>query len=166
MKVYALILCMYLSGCFLGITYHSEFIQEGNGMSQEMNKFLTQSKYESFIQISKNNLFANFYVLLCSMLTLGILGAGYMLYNGFIHGIHIGFVYSILSFDEIIFSFAPHSSEILALVGSTHLGYLLSKKIFYENRSEMNYKFMVIYAFVIFCITIISAYLESHVSMQ
>ena len=89
----------------------------------------------------------------------------YSFYNGFVLGFVIGKSTKLLTIKEILETTIPHCAEIIGIVLMGYLGFILSIRILF-NTSIITKKEFPILLGISLIIIIISAYLESYVSMS
>ena len=164
-RVY-IIICFiaYLTGTAYGVFEVPEEDKSYLCIKKKKEKVLFPAPYDNFKQIAYNNIKSEAYCMFLGIFSIGILSMLYAFYNGFLLGCAIAHYKKMLTFYEILHSTLPHSSEIIAIVISCYAGYMLSNSLLLQKK--ISYK-KIAYA-IILCIviTVISAALESYVSMS
>ena len=160
-KITALALVFCMSGSYDGIEDGS--FSSSNNSSIE--KIFSESDFNRFMSIAKNNISVGLKNLLLGFFSLGILSLLYCFYNGFVLGYVIGKSTKVLTINEILGTTIPHCSEIIGIVLMGYLGFTLSNRILF-NTTIINKKEFSILLGISLIIIIISAYLESYVSMS
>lgn len=168
-----LLLCIlvYFAGFSWG-SFSDTFILENKhvGIHPMINNYLHLRTFDIFIDIMKNNLMVTLFNVCLGIFTIGILSYVFTLYNGFV----FGYVFSVacreIGAKEVLASTLPHSMEIVAIIWSCYLGCIISYKLLNEIilEKETIFRWKKIIKQMIFCslIVIVSAFLESYVSMQ
>ena len=133
--------------------------------NSSVEKLFTENNFDRFISIAKNNIFVGLKNFLIGFFSLGILSLVYSFYNGFVLGFFIGKSTKLLTIKEILETTIPHCAEIIGIVLMGYLGFILSIRILF-NTSIITKKEFPILLGISLIIIIISAYLESYVSMS
>ena len=133
--------------------------------NSSVEKLFTENNFDRFISIAKNNIFVGLKNFLIGFFSLGILSLVYSFYNGFVLGFVIGKSTKLLTIKEILETTIPHCAEIIGIVLMGYLGFILSIRILF-NTSIITKKEFPILLGISLIIIIISAYLESYVSMS
>jgi uncharacterized membrane protein SpoIIM required for sporulation len=100
--------------------------------------------------------------------SLGLLSFIITAYNGFVIGYMIKTAYKLTGFKFLVFSFLPHSFEIIGIIYSCYIGYNFSYKIFlflFEEKNIFN-KNDLFNILICLTITIIAAFIETFITIQ
>lgn len=156
---------MRIFGIILGICDGMEETSFSSSRNSYIENIFTENKFNRFISIAKNNVSVGLKNFLLGFFSLGILSLVYSFYNGFVLGFVIGKSTKVLTIKEILETTIPHCSEIIGIVLMGYLGFILSIRILF-NTSIITKKEVSILLGISLIIIIISAYLESYVSMS
>ena len=158
-------LIAYFIGIILGICDGMEETSFSSSRNSYIENIFTENKFNRFISIAKNNVSVGLKNFLLGFFSLGILSLVYSFYNGFVLGFVIGKSTKVLTIKEILETTIPNCSEIIGIVLMGYLGFILSIRILF-NTSIITKKEVSILLGISLIIIIISAYLESYVSMS
>lgn len=127
--------------------------------------FDENSNWERFINIAVNNCMAALCSIIFGTLTFGVLAAVHAFFNAFIWGHAIGFYSTYLTRSELLWSTVPHSGEILGMALAACTGFFISLNIFLPKYAQPFYH-IICWGILSFSLIIISAFIESYVSMH
>ena len=150
----------YLFGLFFGYystntkTYPKSDNFEYNVVNSEIPKV---EKKILFVNILKNNLQVIFLIIIGSI-SFGIMTFVLTVHNGFVLGYVFKIAISQFKLSEIFSVLLPHSSEIIGIIWSSYLGYILSLSIFHycftEKEVKINIRSVLIQLLICICIIV------------
>lgn len=158
-------LIAYLVGVAVGI--YSGIVEYSPSTTNKMQReyIFSENEFDRFISIAKNNTIVGLKNLLVGFFSLGLLSVFYSFYNGFVLGFAIGKYSKVLNTSDIFKTTLPHCSEIIGIVLMGYLGFVLSIRILF-NKCHLSKKIFFILFITSLFIIVISAFLESYVSMS
>lgn len=124
-----------------------------------------KNNWEIFKQIAVNNCKVAFCSIMFGAFTFGVFSVLHAFYNAFVWGYAIRFYSTHLSASEILCSTIPHSGEILGMALAACTGFLVSLKLFLPQYAQP-FRRIIFLGTLSFLIIILSAFLESYVSMS
>lgn len=129
--------------------------------------YINLNKFELFNKILLNN-FQVITINILGFLTFGGLTLINSTYNGFILGIFFKVALIKTSVSLILYSFLPHSIEILGLIYSTYIGYNLSRKMYKFILKDINHfnKNDIRNIIICFLTILTSSILEVYISIK
>lgn len=156
--------CFYITGCIISVIFvegtlisNQDFVQNKLYCSNMANRF--------FMLLSNNGIVALRYTLF-GVFSFGILPLFYSLYNGYVMGIVFIKGSMFLSLPDMICCTLPHAIlEEIGLFLAGYIGFLLSYHIVL-SKWVVHVKGIVKLCFISFILIIISAFIESYVSMS
>ena len=131
----------------------------------QLDLLFAKAPFDRSISLASNNVIVGLRNLILGIFSLGVFSLLYTFYNGFIFGTVLGKGITVLPVNEILWATLPHCTEILGIILLGNLGFVLSLKIIFNVNlySRNHYLFLLAFSFIII---IISAFLESYVSMS
>lgn len=156
----------YLVGALIGLQQGKNInIHDDNGSIDIVDRFSQMNQFARFAYIAKNNLTVSIKNLIFGIFSLGFFSVIYTFYNGLFSGIVIGKCSKFLSLEEILNATLPHSIEIIGFILFGYLGFLLSTKFLFA-KSNCTYLTMLIIFIIATIIIILSAFIESRISIS
>lgn len=162
-----IILAVYAIGMVVG--YHTPVERVESNMHHnitiEASLLGEENNWEIFKHISVNNCKVALVSIIFGALTFGVFSVLHAFYNAFVWG-HVIRFYSVhLTTSEILWSTIPHSGEILGMALAACTGFFISLKLFLPRYAQP-FRRVVFLGTLSFLIIILSAFLESYVSMS
>lgn len=161
------ILAVYAIGMVVG--YHTPVERVESNMHHNItieDSLLGEgNNWEIFKHIAVNNCKVALVSIIFGVLTFGVFAVLHAFYNAFVWGHVIRFYSAHLTTSELLWSTIPHSGEILGLALAACTGFFISLRLFLPRYAQPFQR--VIYLGILsFSLIIISAYIESYVSMS
>ena len=162
------VLAVYAIGMVVG--YHTPVERVENNVHHNVRTIEDSplgegNNWEIFKHIAVNNCKVAFCSIMFGGFTFGVFSVLHAFYNAFVWG-HVIRFYSVhLTTSEILWSTIPHSGEILGLALAACTGFFISLRLFLPRYAQP-FRRIVFLGTLSFLIIILSAFLESYVSMS
>ncbi len=161
----------YFSGILWGFFFEIPFVgKHQHSLPPKTENYLQLDYFNTFIYLMKNNLYVIYFNICIGSLTLGIFSFVYTFYNGLVLGYIFEVSYRVLGVKQTLNLILPHSIELVAIIWSCYIGFIISYKILKEDvlEKEIDIKWKNILSQILICslIIVIAAFLESYVSMR
>lgn len=158
---------VYVIGMLIGYYIPVEHIEMGNryDFTTEAAPWREENSWVIFKHIAVSNCKVALMSIVFGALTLGLLAIVHAFYNAFIWGHAIGYYSNYLSQQQILWSTIPHSGEIFGMALAACTGFFISLK-FFLPRYAPPLRQILLCGVVSFLLIIVSAFIESYVSMR
>jgi uncharacterized membrane protein SpoIIM required for sporulation len=158
----------YFIGVFVGV--QNALLLKGDCITSEENNLeidmiYSQEPFQRFLSIASNNALISLKNILFGIFSLGIFPIACTFYNGAIFGSVLGNCIKFLPLNIILKSTLPHCAEIVGVIMSGYIGFIISIRLIFKIKVYDN-KRIVILTLITFAIILISALIESYVSMS
>ncbi|WP_425333450.1 stage II sporulation protein M [Elizabethkingia meningoseptica] len=171
-NILLLAILTYILGFFLAIIFKENY----SNLNINKEKIFYASLNSDLYTIWKRILFNNLSVVFINVIggfSLGVLTFGSTLYNGFLMGYLTKNVLLKLPISYTLLYVAPHSFEIVGIILSCYLGYVIGTTVYYFIFSKnslllefSNRRTILKLCIIVFLMILISSIIEVYVSMQ
>lgn len=172
MLLKSLYLCILTSAYFIGVLVgvQNTLLQHDNKIvnnneNLELDAICSQEAFQRFLSIASNNLIVAMKNMLFGIFSLGLFSIACTFYNGLILGAVLGNCFKLLPINIILKSTLPHSTEILGIILSGYIGFIISIRLIFRTTMHSN-KHIIIFIITTFFSILIGAFMESYVSMS
>lgn len=166
------ILCIlsfsYLIGLILGFLSYDLIpsVQDvENENNSVINQLSTMEPIERFFFIAENNVLVGCKCFWGGLFTLGIFSIISNIYSAFVFGVVLKKSTVVLSMGTILYTTLPHSFEIIGIIGMGYVGTVLCVSLLCK-KFYLSFKRMILFFIVSFLLILISAGIESYISIN
>lgn len=164
----ALFFLSYIFGFIYGFSIGTEGLStEGlvNEKIREIDSLYNKNNFDRAIYILHNNSIVCLKIFFLGVFSLGLISLVLIFFNAYVLGLFFGTLSQTYPLRELVAAVLPHSPEIIGIVLSGYISLSISTFIILNKRLIGLKTTAYLSALIIFFI-IISAFIESYVSMQ